>query len=220
MRAEEGVILETWELSLSEVLTSRLPDEVAFLAYRAAIEGDSADLLRPIADPPVIDSEELAAIWRDEFFNNDLVFDEGVGSLSPISCLDALIFARQAGRVSQLEHPTEFIASVLRRGMPDGTRVLVVFAAGSEMFVPRGFYGFDIVGEYLADGREYWYSLHNHTIQKNGSRLALGVPAPSTSDVQMFRMLADDLGLDSARVTNGFFTFSAGVEELGRFRAR
>jgi len=220
VREEAGAILETWEFALVDVLTDRLPEEPAFVEYRRAIERDGADLRRPVADPPRIDSEELAEIWRDEFFNNDLVFDEGVGSVNPISCLDALLFARQAGRVSQLEQPTEFTASVLRRNTTEGALVLVVFAAGSEMFVPRGFYGFDVVADYLADGWDFWYAIHNHTIQRNDGRLALGVPAPSTSDVQLLRGLAGDLGLDSARVTNGFYTFSASVEDLARFRAR
>ena len=150
----------------------------------------------------------------------NLVFDEEAGRVDPISCLDALLFARQAARVSQLEQPTEFIASVLRRDTPEGTRVLVVFGAGSEMFVPRGWYGFDLVGDYLADGWKFWYTIHNHTTQKNGSRLALGVPVPSTSDVKLLRSLAAELGLDSVRVTNGFYTFRAAVEELSQFRAR
>lgn len=220
VRAEGGAIIETWQFPLDDVLTDELPDEPAFVQYRAAIMGDGADLRQPVADPPEIDSEELAAIWEDEFYNQDLVFEESLGSVDPISCLDALLFTRQAARVSQLEHPTEFSASALRRDTPDGIRVLVVFGAGSEMFVPRGFYGFDVVGDSLAAGWEYWYAIHNHTIQTNRGRLALGVPVPSTSDVQLLRALAADLGLDSVRVTNGFYTFNAAVHELSRFRAR
>ena len=220
VRAENGAILETWELALEDILTDELPDEPAFVEYRTAIERDGADLRRPVADPPVSETEEMAAISRDESFNNDLIFEEGVGSVDPISCLDALLFARQAARVSQLEQPTEFIASVLRRDTPEGTRLLVFFAAGSEMFVPRGWYGFDFVGDYLSDGWAFWYVIHNHTTQQNGDRLALGHPGPSTSDVQLLRYLGAGLGLQSARVTNGFYTFSAAVQDLSQFRAR
>ena len=216
----DGAVLETWELRLESVLTSTaLPQEPSFLSYRAAIEGDGADLMRPIADPPVIQTEAEAAVWRDEYFNNDLAFDEGIGSIDPISCLDALLFSRQASRFSQLEHPTEFVASVLRRDSETGTDLLVVFGAGSEMFVPKEVYGFDVVRDFLAEGWTYWYVIHNHTVRKNGDLLALGVPVPSTSDVQLSRNLADELGLDSVRVTNGFYTFSASVGELGAFRA-
>lgn len=211
-------MLETWTLKLSDVLVDALPGERAFLEYRAAIERDSANLRRPVRDPPRIGSEAAAAIWRDEYFNNDLVFDEGVGSVEPISCLDALLFARQASRFSQLDRPTEFSASVLRRENWTQTDVMVVFGAGSEMFVPKDFYGFDVVADLLDEGWSYWYAIHNHTIKKNGDRLALGVPVPSTNDVQLLRSLSQSLGLDSVRVTNGFYTFRASVEELGRMR--
>jgi hypothetical protein len=220
VRAEDGAVLETWELALADVATDALPDEPGFLEYRAAIERDGANLRRPVADPPVIDSEELADVWRDEFLNNDLVFDGGVGSVDAITCLDALLFARQAGRVSQVSRPTEFLASVLRRETIGGTRLLVVFGAGEEMFVPRDFYGLDVVEERLAEGWALWYAIHNHTTQRNGERLALGVPVPSTSDVRLLRSLQAELGLDSLRVTNGFYTFRAAVDDLSEFRAR
>lgn len=220
VRAQGGAILETWEISLEDVLTDELPGEPAFLEYRSAIERDGADLRRPVRDPPVTDTKEGAAIWRNEFFNNDLVFDGGVGVVEPISCLDALLFTRQAVRVSQLKKPTEFVASVLRRETADGTRLLIVFGAGSDMFVPRGWYGTDLVGEYLNDGWGIWYAIHNHTTQKNGDRLALGAPIPSTNDVQLNRALAVQLGLDSVRVTNGFYTFRASTGDMSQFRAR
>ncbi len=220
VRAEDGAILETWEMSLEDIITDELPGEPPFLEYRAAIERDGADLRRPVRDPPVPGSEAAAAIWRNEFFNNDLVFDGGVGVVEPISCLDALLFTRQAVRVSQLEKPTEFVASVLRREAADGTRLLIVFGAGSDMFVPRGWYGTDLLGDYLNDGWGIWYVIHNHTTKKNGDRLALGVPVPSTNDVQLNRALAVQLGLDSVRVTNGFYTFRASTDDMSQFRAR
>lgn len=220
VREQDGALVEVWELPLGDVLTDALPDQQAFLEYREVIERAGAAVRRPIADPPLIENEEMAAVWRDEFFNNDLVFEEGVGSVDPISCLDALLFARQASRVSPLTNPTEFLASVLRRDTDTGANLLVVFGAGSEMFVPRDFYGLDLVREYVAEGWSYWYAIHNHTVQRNGDRPALGVPAPSTSDVRLMRSLGETHGLDSARVTNGFYTFNASIEELVRFRSR
>lgn len=217
---EDGAILEVWELRLDQVATTELPREPAFLAYRQAIERDGADVVRPVADPPEIRTEAEAKIWRDEFFNNDLVFDGGVGSIEPISCLDALLFSRQASRISQIDQPTEFIASVLRREAETGPNLLVVFGAGSEMFPPREVYGFEAVDSFLAEGWSYWYAIHNHTVQKNGNRIALGVPVPSTSDVQLYRSLAEGMGLESVRVTNGFYTFSASVDDLQVFRSR
>ena len=98
--------------------------------------------------------------------------------------------------------------------------MVVVFGAGPEMFPPREVYGFEVVDSILAEGWSYWYAIHNHTVQKNGDLLALGVPAPSTSDVGLYRSLAEEMGLQSFKVTNGFYTFSASTDELGAFRAR
>jgi hypothetical protein len=215
-----GAILETWALRLEELVTDELPEDPAFLAYRAAIERDGADVLSPVADPPIVRSDAEAEVWRNEHFNNDLVFSGAVGSLDPISCLDALLFSRQASRISQIDQPTEFLASVLRRETSTGPDLVVVFGAGSEMFPPKGVYGFEVVDRLRAEGWRYWYAIHNHTVQKNGDLLALGVPAPSTSDVQLYRWLGEEMGLESLRVTNGFYTFSASVHELGAFRKR
>jgi hypothetical protein len=217
---EDGTVLLTWELDLADVDTEALPDEPAFIAYRQAIQSDSADLRRPVADPPVVEDEAQAALWEDEDYNNELAFSGQVGSIEPIGCLDALLFSHQASRVSEIEHPTEFLASVLRREGESGTELAVVFGAGTEMFVPREAYGFDAVDGYLADGWSYWYALHNHTVQSNGDRLALGVPVPSTSDVQLSRNLAESKGLEGVRVTNGFYTFTATIEEMEPFRSR
>jgi hypothetical protein len=218
----DGLILEAWELPFAEILTQTelLPDEPAFLAYRAAIEQDGANVLHPVADPLIIRTEAEAELFRNEDFNNDLIFNGVVGSIDPITCLDALLFSRQASRHSQIEQPTEFLAHVLRREAAAGPDLVVVFGAGSEMFPPREVYGFEVVDSILAEGWSYWYAIHNHTVQKNGDLLALGVPAPSASDVGLYRSLAEEMGLQSFRVTNGFYTFSASTDELGAFRAR
>jgi hypothetical protein len=88
------------------------------------------------------------------------------------------------------------------------------------MFPPKSVYGFDVVEEHLADGWRWWYAIHNHTIQRNGERLALGSPTLSTSDVHLMHNLAGDGGLESARVTNGFYTFTVAADELWKMRSR
>jgi hypothetical protein len=88
------------------------------------------------------------------------------------------------------------------------------------MFVPKSVYGLDHVAGLVAEGWDYWYAIHNHTLQRNGDRIALGRPTLSISDVQLTRNLAANQGLSIARVTNGFFTFSVEVEELSRMRSR
>lgn len=85
------------------------------------------------------------------------------------------------------------------------------------MFPPSWVHGFDIVDDHLARSWRYWYLLHNDTRQGNE---ALGGPVPSTSDVRLVRWLAETRGLERVRVTNGFYTFDAGIDELGDFRWR
>jgi hypothetical protein len=49
---------------------------------------------------------------------------------------------------------------------------------------------------------------------------ALGFAGPSTSDVQLSRFLAANLGLREVRVTNGLYTGVVTAENLGRFSTR
>jgi hypothetical protein len=46
------------------------------------------------------------------------------------------------------------------------------------------------------------------------------VPAPSTSDVQLFKGLVERLGLREVWVTNGMYTGVVRSEHLGRFSTR
>lgn len=221
MRGDGAAVLQVWQIVDEQVLHRPvLPEHDAFLAYRAAIRADGAALRRPIADEPQPDNDEQARMWRDERFNNDLAQRGEVGDIAPITCLDGLFFAHQHARFSQLTQPTEFLLSVMRKDIDGRPHLLAIFGASDQMFPDKRFYGFDVVDEYLAQGWSFWYMLHNHTVQKRGARLALGSPVLSTADVHLVRNLASGRGLQSARVTNGFYTFTAPAADFGRLRAR
>lgn len=214
---DRGLVLKVWTFPLEEVhVRPVLPDEPGLLAYRATIHAQGAEERYPALHVPPTLKEGEGDVWRDENFNNQLAYHEGVGSIEPITCLDALLFAEQNARVPQLERPTEFLASVLRERGMGRDEMVVVFGAGTELFPPASVHGFEIVDEYVAAGWQYWYALHNHTRQANG---ALGVPVPSTSDVKFARNLAAERGLERVRVTNGFYSFDAAIAEISRFRA-
>jgi hypothetical protein len=215
---DQGSVLKVWTLPLQEVHSRPvLPDAPELLAYRLAIRSEGADERYPMLDLPPARNEMEIQIWEDENFNNDLAYRGGIGSVEPISCLDALLFAEQNARFPQLDHPTEFLASVLRRKIGEREELMVIFGAGNEMFPPSSVNGSEIIDGYVAQGWRYWYLLHNHTRQPNG---ALGIPVPSTSDVRFARSLAQVRGLERVRVTNGFYTFDASVDEIAEFRAR
>ncbi len=217
----DGAVLIVWELPYHPVLERHvLPADSGYLRYRAAVRADGADLRRPVSDEPDPETAADAELWTNERFNAELAHSGEVGAIDPITCLDALFFAYQNRRIPQLESPTELLVSVLRRETEGAPELAAVFGAGSEMFPPKSVYGFETVDTYLADGWRYWYALHNHTLQTNGDRLALGNPTLSTSDVQLTRSLVANRRLESARVTNGFYTFTVPGDELGRFRSR
>ncbi|GAA5235267.1 hypothetical protein GCM10025795_35320 [Verticiella sediminum] len=159
-------------------------------------------------------------IWDAEIRNNETIYRLKLGAIEPISCLDALLFAEQNRRLSQIDAPTEFIASVLSRVREGRQELLVVFGAGLGMFPPKSVYGLEIVQEAIKDGWEYSYMIHNHTIQNHRDDPVPGVPVPSTTDIGFARNLANDYGLKAIRVTNGIYTFSSSIAELSELDAR
>ena len=221
LRAEDGAVLLRWDVPDDPVYSGPLlPADSALLAYRAAIRADGADVPWPVADEPTPRSDAEADLWRDERFNADLARSGEAGKVDRITCLEALLFALQNRRRSQLVHPTEFLASVLRLEREGADSLVVLFGADLEMFPPKSVYGFDVVETLVKRGWRWSYALHNHTTQREGDHIALGTPALSTSDVQLVRSLAADLGLEAARVTNGFWTYRVPAEQFGRLRSR
>jgi hypothetical protein len=138
VREDGSAVLVVWTVPAEPVYSEFvLPADSAYLAYRAAIRADGTDRRNPIADEPTPTAEVDATVMRDEAVNRDLAQRGEVGVVEPIRCLDALLFTFQHARFSQLTHPTEFVASVLRKEMGDGIRLTVVFGAGEEMFPPK-----------------------------------------------------------------------------------
>ena len=207
LRRDGNAVLLVWELAWQDVFAEPvLPPSEALAAYRQGIVEAGAALREPVADPPVMDTDELREIWRREFHNRDMAYSGDFGTLRPMQCLEALFFAYQTNRFPELTQPTEFIVAILRREVNGQTRLRAYFAASDTLFPPKAFYPFDEAARDAAEGWEFWLVLHNHTVQRHDGKPALGVPAPSTNDVALFRSLAAGSGLQIIQVTNGFFT--------------
>jgi hypothetical protein len=216
LRREGKSVLQVWELSAAAVwFGTTTPHAPGYLAYRAAIRAAGGDRARPVADPPQPKDDAERELWRREDHNAALMYATG-GEVRPIRCLEAALFALQDARYSELTRPTEFVAHILRRD----DRLKVYFAASDVMFPPKDFYGRQEVAADVAAGWEYWVVLHNHTVRTLDGKPALGVPAPSTSDVQLFKGLVEDLGLREVWVTNGMYTGIVHSENLGQFNTR
>ena len=157
--------------------------------------------------------------WSGEATNARLLLEGRAGRITPISCLEAMLWKWQASRYPMLEHPTEFGAFVLR----SKGRVRVYLSSA------------DLVGQRSRDtitklvetdvvaGFHVIAHIHNHPFLFNrevGDRMwtlegtkgdVAGALAPSMTDVQLYRNLRRSHGLKEAWVTNGF--------ETARFRA-
>lgn len=72
-----------------------MSQETAFQTYRITLRSDGADVRIPIADEPVPATEKEALLWRDERHNAELARCGEAGTIEPIRCLDALLFAFQ-----------------------------------------------------------------------------------------------------------------------------
>jgi hypothetical protein len=221
LERQGSAVLLVWELEPRAIWSEAvLPEAEALATYRQAIIDADAVQFRPTADPPDIRTDEEREIWRREFANVDLAYGGTAGTIRPIRCLEALFFAYQTARFPELTHPTEFIVSVTRREVEGRTEVKAYFSGSDELFPPKALYGFDRAEQDVADGWEFWFVLHNHTVQTNQGRPALGTPVPSASDVDLSRSLAEELGLQSIRVTNGFFTIDIPAPALAMYEGR
>lgn len=94
----------------------------------------------------------------------------------------------------------------------------VYFGAGDQTFAPKSVYC--LQGLATDGGWQYWVALHNHTVRTLNRRVALGVRAPNTNEVQLFRGLVQTLSLREVWVTNGIYTGVVCSENLGRFLPR
>ncbi|WP_441286945.1 hypothetical protein ACSRUE_32270 [Sorangium sp. KYC3313] len=217
---EGNAVLQVWEVPAAPVLFEEvLPSAPGYLAYREAIAAAGGDLERPVADSPQPRDDAERELWRREDENAALMYGDA-GRVRPIRCLEAALFAAQDARYSELTQPTAFIASILLREVGGRPQLKIYFGASDSMFPPKAFYGFDEVRRDVAAGWEYWVVLHNHTVRTLNGKPALGVPAPSTSDVPLFRGLVKESGLRAVWVTNGFYTGEATAQDLARYRTR
>lgn len=214
---EGATTLESFELDGARVLAEEvLPDDGGYLEFRRVIRAARADVRVPVADPPAPRTDEEREVWRREDANAAKVYAGEVGRLRGIQCLEALLFARQHARYSELTRPTEMIATVLRKA----GRLKVFFVGGDQMFPPKQLYGFDQAERAVADGWEAWFVIHNHTVQEHAGRPALGRPVPSTADVSLSHALVERLGLREVRVTNGIYTVEVRTDDLHRLVGR
>jgi len=216
-----GELHEVHDLDDAPALWAPAPPGPARDAYRrgvAARAGSLAprDLLA--RQRAIYAAIETPGAARDAH-NGAAVLEGRAGAIGPASCLEALLWERQAARYPMLEHPTEFGAFILR----GGGRVRIYFSAADLVGQRIRSVVTDLIAEDVRGGYALVAHLHNHPFllgRVPGDRMwtteatrddVAGALAPSATDVQFYRRLRESIGLPAAWVTNGLDTarFSA-----------
>lgn len=159
--------------------------------------------------------------------NSTALLEGRTGVLGPISCLEWSLFQRQDGRFPMLEHPTEFGAYVLR-----GHGQIRVYLSGADRV--GGKLRSEIRDRVMADVGQGFAPVahgHNHNFmfdRKPGDRMWTteesvndvgGTLAPSLTDVQAWRRMRENFGLQGAWVTNGLDTARYTAGDFDRLSA-
>jgi hypothetical protein len=223
LRQAADTLEQSWTYEAGQlperVTLSRLPALSSFLdtvRTRVGALDARALLQRQVAyyaSRPDSDSQGEAA-------NGRIVIGGSAGTLRPIDCLEALLVDYQAARFPMASHPTEFHAVVMERDDAGHRLVRVYFAASSAPWPPKSNLLFERAAADHAAGWRAVAHLHNHPFEFASGGDIAGANAPSLTDVQFWRHLRDSLGIESARVTNGFATFEAPAAAFDRLHAR
>jgi hypothetical protein len=209
-------LIQTWELPDSAALWSnRLPESASLLEYRATLQRLVSDL-SPAAllrrALPVIPSQ------KPDDLNLQIALGKASRWIRPMQCLEALLLGRQTDRMDMVKSPSELIAFVLRSRTKAALKIFTYTENEPGIYKLGEILGY--VEKELASEPDWqlWINLHNHNF-KLGQPNILGVTAPSAADVGAFRDMANDLGLQEARITNGFDTIELKRADFWEFKA-
>jgi hypothetical protein len=136
--------------------------------------------------------------------------------IRPIKCLEAMLLSQQTERIDMISEPTEFIAFILRSSVSNKLRVY--YYTTNEPGIRNMGTVMSLVEQDVDSGDwELWANLHNHNFFFDGTKPLNGVVAPSATDVEFFRNLGGDLGLQEAWITNGFDTLVISSRDFWKF---
>jgi hypothetical protein len=226
-----GELHEVFDLPDSPVWWAPAPEDAERERYRSALEArlGSAQAVDPRAllQRSLQFHQSLAGKPMAREAENSSQVLGGTGTIAPISCVEWLLFQRQARRFPMIERPTEFGAYLLR-----GHGRLRVYLSGADYV--GGKLRHEVRDGVMADvarGFEPVAHLHNHNFmfdRKPGDRMWTteetvsdvgGGVAPSLTDVQAWRRMREAFGLRGGWVTNGLHTGHFPAEDFDRLSA-
>lgn len=206
---EERAFLQYWVEGDRPVLHSgALPDSPSLHAFRDRVSG-IAD-----TDPRALLATQLDQVSGGDAENVRRILEGEVGTIRPITCLEALLLSVQTDRgaargAPMFEDPTEFLSYVLRR---DDTLKVYFYTVDQPGIGGLGNIHQPVRRD-VDDGWTLVTNIHNHNFFPGTDRLLGGV-APSATDVQALGNAARTFGLPVAVITNGFDSLELTADEL------
>jgi len=162
-----------------------------------------------------MDKELITSAEDGDRFNALLVHTNTVGSIRPINFLEAQILNYQLSRYPLFDQPTEFHGFIAVH-VPT-KKVRVYFAGSDTEWPPQPHIIIDELETLKEKGWKLKYHLHNHYCKADKNYV--GILAPSMSDAEYFKMLAERFNLPVALITNGFHTVEIKQTAFKQFKA-
>jgi len=209
--------IRIWEIFDDQIYWSEaLPKSAAFERYqewvRERVDPDPFYLIRRQQEL-FLEYLPSAPITR----NFDMIIDKKVGNISPITCLEALLFSKHTARFPLEKKPSEFFATILARNAPKGRLLKIYFLSWkSGCEAPQSRYATELWKKDVRDGWIFLANLHNHPLVLDGAKGEdiAGTTIPSSNDIEVFRHQAAQSDLRNAWITNGFSTIHFRADEF------
>lgn len=209
---EDGpALFQYWELEQDQRLwQATLGNLPALEAYKDSLSqalGDS--LLSLLIDREFHQSNPSGKPIRS-LDNYHLVHEGYIGTIQPISYLEAELLNYQLNRYPLFSHPTEFHGFILQNDSLGLVRIY--FAASDQGWPPKATPLVEHMEPIIGKGWRLSHHIHNH--YESSKDNYLGIMAPSLADAHYFKVLHARFDLEEARITNGFSTLLLSGEEL------
>lgn len=195
-------------------------DTPAYAAFIAYLEEVNAT-----ADVDVFDQRALLERQRDVFvkylgpeagIDHQRLLDGVIGQLGEVTCVQSILFDLQNERWPLSDGPVEMGALLLQRQVAG----VVELRAYVKTQAQADFVGLSmaelmpLVEADVADGWQLLSHMHSHPLSPDGQYDIAGTCLPSDPDIQTYRRLRDELGLQEAWITNGIDSARYGADEF------
>ncbi|MCG8425487.1 MAG: hypothetical protein MJE77_47015 [Proteobacteria bacterium] len=210
-----------YDLNRDVLFSNAIVESPAYDEYIAWLDEKNME-----ADVDVFDQRAVLIRQRDVFvkylgeehaYNFDLILDGRAGILSPMNCLQSIIFDIQNREHPLSEAPSEGLGAILRRKFAD-FYVFKIYAQTEGDYIPSTEKLREFVAKDVAAGWEWFVHMHNHPFMFDGPFDIAGTVIPSSPDLAAYESHRNQFGLKVGWITNGLDSLHLDTEEVDLFR--